>query len=102
MVLTVFLTGALVVDLSAQAASSLVQALEANPVQAAYLARHPEILRWIAKHPDLDHPAKNPTINAWVTAQPDLARLLANDPDQTLSWAEEPRSLAELAKKGRE
>ena len=87
--------------LSAQAASPLVQAFEAEPVQASYLARHPEILRWIGKHSLLNEKAKNNAINEWVATWPALAQLLAQDPSQALAWADEPRPLADLAKKSR-
>jgi len=91
-----------VATIAAQPApSALLQAIEAEPVQASYLARHPEILRWIGKHPLLDAKAKNRAINEWVAAWPALARLLAADPVQTLAWADEPRTLADLAKKAR-
>jgi hypothetical protein len=86
--------------LPAQADSALIRALEADPVQSAYLARHPEILRWIGKHPQLNDKAKNHAINEWVAAWPALAQLLAQNADQTLAWADEPRPLADLAKKG--
>ncbi len=86
----------------AQAAPSpLIEALESNPVQASYLARHPEILRWIGKHPHLtEEKAKNQAINEWVAAWPDLALLLSQSPEQTLAWAEDPQPLTELPKKG--
>jgi len=88
-------------SLAGQAPSPLVQALEADPVQASYLARHPEILRWIGKHPLLNEKAKNNAINEWIAAWPTLTQLLAQDSDQTLAWADEPRPLADLAKKGK-
>ena len=87
-------------SVSAQAATPLTQALEADPVQASYLARHPEILRWIGKHPELNEKAKNNAINEWVAAWPTLAQLLAKEPDQALAWADEPKPLADLGKKG--
>jgi hypothetical protein len=87
-------------SVSAQA-PALLQALENDPVQTNYLARHPEILRWIAKHPALNEKAKNNAINEWVAAWPALAQLLAQNPEQTLAWADEPRPLVELSKKAR-
>lgn len=86
--------------LFSQADSPLVQALVADPVQASYLARHPEILRFIGKHPQLDAPAKNKAINEWIAAWPALAKLLAQEPDKALAWAEDPVPLEDLAKKG--
>lgn len=90
----------------------LVQALVAEPLQAHYLSRHPEILRWIAKHShevagvaggtaDAAHRAKNAGINEWIVAWPRLAEALAADPAQTAAWADDPRALAELAKRSR-
>jgi len=102
LVLLVVLAVLVAGGLFAEGASPLVQGLEAEPVQATYLSRHPEILRWIGKHPQFEHPAKNPTINAWVAAWPSLAKLLASDPTQTLAWAEDPQPLADLVKKGHE
>jgi hypothetical protein len=84
----------------AQAETPLTQALAADPVQASYLARHPEILRWIGKHTELKEKAKNNAINEWVAAWPTLARLLAQQPDQALAWADEPQPLVDLVKKG--
>jgi len=100
--LTLFLIVALwgASNVTAQVDSPLVQAMTADQVQASYLARHPEILRWIAKHPQLNEKAKNNAINEWVAAWPTLAELLAKDPDQALAWSEDPRPLVELAKKG--
>lgn len=100
LVLALVLAGVCTLDLTAQTVTPLVQALKDNPVQALYLSRHPEILRWIGKHPQFDHPAKNPGINAWVAAWPSLAQRLAGDPDQALAWADQPQPLADLAKKG--
>ena len=106
--LAALLTGGI---LEAQSPNTpLVRALSADPVQANYLSRHPEILRWIAKHPDqtprvigrtatADEKAKNNAINEWIVAQPNLALLLAKDPDQALAWADNPSTLADLAKK---
>ena len=91
--------------------SALVRALGAEPDQAVYLSRHPEILRWIGKHPEAavlvatnaagpDQKAKNRLINQWLGAWPTLAELLAEHPDQALAWADEPRPLLDLGKKG--
>lgn len=102
-----------VLTLSAQSTDTpLAQALASEPVQASYLARHPEILRWIGKHPDKAERvasggedkgdrAKNKAIDEWIVRWPDLARLLAQSPGQTLAWADDPHSLNELVKKGR-
>jgi hypothetical protein len=90
----------------------LTQALIADPVQASYLARHPEILRWVAKHPEqalkvaggrasADERAKNNGINEWVAAWPNWAALVAAEAELSLSWADDPRSLSELGKRGR-
>lgn len=90
----------------------LTQALAADPVQASYLARHPEILRWIAKHPDqarkvaggrasAEDRAKNNGINEWVAAWPNLAALAASEAELSQSWADDPRALSELGKRGR-
>jgi len=96
------LTLLVLTPIAGQNQGDALAALQANPVQAAYLARHPEILRWIGKHPDLaGQKAKNPAINEWVAAWPSLALLLSREPDRTLAWAEDPQPLAELAKTGR-
>jgi hypothetical protein len=90
----------------------LEASLQSHAAQAEYLARHPEILRWIGKHPgevrgvadrtaDADHRAKNNLINEWIVSAPELAAALADDPAQALVWADDPKVLADLGKKGR-
>ena len=91
----------LVGSLEAQADSPLYRALDEDLVQASYLSRHPEILRWIGKHPLLDEKAKNKAINEWIAAWPQLARLLAADPVQALAWADDPKPLADWGKKAK-
>jgi len=88
----------------------LTQALGTDSVQASYLARHPEILRWVGKHPDLtlrladggsvgDEAPKAPAIRAWITENPALARLVAAEPALALAWADDPRDLNDLPKR---
>lgn len=98
--------------LPAQTDTPLDNALQADPGQAQYLARHPEILRWIGKRPRAvaallagtlaaEERAKNNLINEWITGFPKLARLLADAPNQTLAWADDPQQLMDLSKKRR-
>ena len=90
--------------------TALVRAFRAEANQATYLARHPEILRWIGKHPgdailvaihsaQPEQHSKNKAINDWVVAWPVLVELLAESPAQALAWADDPQPLADLGKK---